>query len=306
MRILAVQPDANVLELLVHLLMDRPDYDAVAARNLDAATTLLSDPATQPFDCALVNADVDRVQTLQFISNLRAQSDMPVLSMSTETSKPTLDALFTAGVTDVVTKPMEMSVLRGKLALLVQALPEPTDTIDATAARYAALPIFDVRSFVPQFSFENYGKQLVRNRHSGACVFGVALNDIALHHAQLSAFAFHSMIMDVAEIISATSDSGSCLLTYAGDGLFLGITDAGSRLLSPERSDAINAALAAAAICDDADVPLDLTISSGHILRLGMGRSSCETIAEARHSAEKARKDMQNDVAPFVLMDRIA
>ena len=303
MRILAIQTDAYVLELLVQLLIDRTDYDAVAAQTRDAARSLLADSATLPLDCALIDGDIACRETRAFIADLRAQSDMPILVMTTDTSKPELDALFAAGATDVVTKPFEISTLRGKLALLK---PAPVSAETDSVARQTPLPIFGVPGVLPLFSFENYGTQIVRHRHAGSCVFGVALNDISRLHRQLSPFAFHSMITDVADAISTAFAEASCLTTYAGDGVFLCIIDAETGPQTAGLTAAINTELAAAGICDDADLPLRLHLTPGHALRLGTGRSSCVTIAEARQSAERARRTAEGYVAPFVLMDRIA
>lgn len=306
MRILAVQTDANVLELLVQLLIDRPDYDALAARTADAARILLCDPNVPTFDCALVDADIDRARAIEFVAALRGQSDMPILVITTDTDKLTLNAMFAAGATDVATKPFEITGLRGKIALLAHAIPAAPTDIDAPVARHDPLQILDADAFVPLVAFENYSKQLVRHRRAGSCVFGFAINDIAQLHRHLSPFAFHCMITDLATVINTTMRKGNHLLTYAGDGVFLAIADTDSRPHTGAFAKAVTTALLTDNICDDEDMPVQVSLSAGHALRLDGSRSAGEILAQARLSTEKARRAAEGYVPPLVLMDRIA
>lgn len=306
MRILAVQNDANVLELLVQLLIDRPDYDAVAARTTDAARKLLADPAVPSFDCALIDGDIDRGQTLKFVSDLRKRSDMPVLITSIDTDKAALKALFAIGATDVAAKPFEITGLRGRIALLAHALPAGFADVTAPVARQDPLRIIDADSFISAVAFENYSKQLIRYRYGGSCVFGLAINDIAALHHKLSPFAFHCMINDLAAMIDTEAQKAGYLVTYAGDGIFLGMTDLDGRSDTGVLVKAINRALVSDGIYDDQDRPLHVYMSGGHALRLDVGHSAAQTLSEARQSVEKARQAAEGYVAPYVLMDRIA
>jgi CheY-like chemotaxis protein len=314
-RILAVDNDPIVLETLVQLLLQHPGYDVIAALTPDAAREALGQAKKNPFDCILIDGDFAAMGSVALLEDIRGRdgyAQTPILILTAVTDKPHIDAAFAAGTTDYMTKPFAVSTLLGRLATMTapaaRPAPAPAPALDAPVCLSAKLKIYDTDRFIALTALENYAKQLSRSALYGSCVFGFAVRDIEMYHSALSPFDFHCMINDVADAISHEMQSCQSLLSYAGDGIFVGIVERDWRPQTERVMNHVNARLAQTDITDGDGHVLDVRVSAGHALRLTWksGSSVLEALTQARNSAATARIAHGKLRDGFWFMDRIA
>lgn len=318
MRILAVDNDPVVIETLVQLLLARTGYDVIAALTASAALDLLRSPKTEKFDCILMDiayAEYDGHALLSQIRDLSAYVETPIMVLTAKSGKDHIDAAFAAGATDYMTKPFEVNALLGRLAILTVAQEKPKLELDQMAPAFDApvdlssqLRIFDAAQFIELPALENYAKQLSRSTLYGSSAYGFAIRDIQRLHARLSPFDFHSMINDVADAIGAEMKQHQTLISYAGDGIFIGIAESNWRPRTEHVMNHVNARLAAADIENGDGQILDVRVSAGQAVRLAWksGRSVLDALTQARQSANQARIAFGKLRSEFWFMDRSA
>jgi len=314
-RILAVDKDPIVLETLVQLLLQTAGYDVIAALTPEAALEAIAQSKANPFDCFLIDCTFAEVGSIALLEDIRQHdgyAQTPVLILTALTDKPYIDAAFTAGTTDYLTKPFTVSTLLGRLATMTapaaRFAPVPAQAFDAPVPLSATLKIFDTDRFIELKALENYAKQLSRGTLYGSSAFGFAIRDIEMYHSALSPFDFHCMINDVADAISADMQHCQSLLSYAGDGIFVGIAEHNWRPQTERVMNHVNARLAGADITDGDGTVLDVRISAGHALRLTWksGCSVLDALTQARQSAATARVAYGKLRDGFWFMDRSA
>lgn len=318
MRILLVDSDPIVIETLVQLILARTNHDVIAALTPSAAREVLKNRKIAPFDCIMMDvayAEHDDYTLLQDIRRREAYAKTPIMVLTGKSGKAHIDAAFAAGATDYMTKPFEVNALLGRLAVLTADMAAPkaqtaqdAPAFDAPVALGAQLRIFDAQNFIELRALENYAKQLSRSTLYGSSAYAFAIRDIATLHAQLSAFDFHSVVNDVADAIGAEMQGCQTLLSYAGDGIFVGIAEKNWRPQTERVMNCVNTHLGKADLCDGDGRSLDVRVSAGQAVRLAWksGHSVLDALAQAQNSADQARIAFGQLRREFWFMDRSA
>ncbi|MEL6640144.1 MAG: response regulator [Pseudomonadota bacterium] len=318
MRILAVDNDPVVIETLVQLLLAHTEHDVIAALTANAALDVLNNPKVEQFDCILMDiayAEYDGYAFLAKIRELPKYEDTPIMVLTAKSGKAHIDAAFAAGASDYMTKPFEVNALLGRLAILTaepaksqRHLDEDAPAFDAPVDLSTQLRIFDAAHFIELPALENYAKQLSRSTLYGSSAYAFAIREIEHLHASLSPFDFHSMINDVADAIGAEMKSCQTLISYSGDGIFVGIAESNWRPRTEHVMNHVNTRLAAADIENGDGHVLDVRVSAGQAVRLAWksGRSVLDGVAQARTSADQARIAFGKLRNEFWFMDRSA
>ncbi len=305
MRILAVDDDPIILELLCQFIEAVGDHNlSTAPSAIDALEFLESNP-NEVFDCFLFDIQMPGMDGIDLTRKLRETSrfaDTPVLMLTAMAEKRYIDNAFAAGATDYVTKPFEVAELKARLNTVeglldarqtrtkkifaTQSLAEDVNTVEI----YEPISIYDVENVIDYLAMENYVAQLSKQSLFGSTTFAFTIRQIDAFHAGLSAFEFYSLIQDVAEIISDTLVGHQYLMSYAGSGTFVCITESGWRPDMQQLMDAINLSLARTELYNNAGQRLQPRVSAGGAIRLvwKTGNSVMEALAAAHASAEEA------------------
>ena len=125
MKILAVDDDPIILELLSHFIEGMTDHTLVTAECAADALEAIKDNARAPFDSFLLDIQMPVTDGIQLASQIRAMKqymDAPILMLTAMSEKSYIDAAFSAGATDYVTKPFEMTELKARLSLVERAV----------------------------------------------------------------------------------------------------------------------------------------------------------------------------------------
>jgi CheY-like chemotaxis protein len=311
MKILAVDDDPIILELLKHALQIVGDHTLVTAESGFDALEIAKDHGHDPFDCCLFDIQMpqmDGIVLARKIRSVHGYADTPVLMLTAMSDKRYIDAAFTAGATDYVTKPFEISELKARLGLvegLVQARQAKTRKIFTVKAAeqsismdappealelYEPISLYDVDNMIDYSAMGNYVEQLSRNALLGSTAFAFSIRKIDSFHKSMSAFEFYCLISDTAEVISDTLQSRQFVMSYAGNGTFVCITESGWRPDMTKLMDAINLSLSQTELFDNSGKQVEPRVSAGDAVRLvwKSGSSIMEAVAQAHTNAEDA------------------
>ncbi len=311
MKILAVDDDPIILELLSHFVEVAGCHQLVTATSGRHALDLVYANEGAAFDCFLFDIqmpEMDGIELTQKIRGMKQFKDTPVLMLTAMSEKRYIDAAFSSGATDYVTKPFEITELTARLQLiddLITTRRIKTDKIFAAQspiAPYASsdsrsaiqlhdpISIYDVDNLVEYPAMENYIRQLARGSLFGSATFAFAVRKIEEHHAAMSSAEFSFLISDVAEVISDSLASHQFLMSYAGSGIFICVTESGWRPDMGALMDAVNLSLSRTELYDNSGQQLFVRVSAGEVVRLiwKCENSVMEAISAAYLSADEA------------------
>lgn len=314
MQILAVDDDPIILELLKQFIDAIGNHDVTTAESGLEALDVIEAHDPDHFECFLLDIQMpgmDGIELTRQIRGLEQHADTPVLMLTAMTDKRYIDAAFAAGATDYITKPFEVAELTARITLvegLVQARNSRTKKIFATqsmpevgnsVAIFEPFSIYDVDNVIDYMAMENYVTQLSRNALFGSTTFAFTIREVQEFHDVMTSFEFYSMVSDIAEVISDTLSGKQYLMSYAGSGTFVCVTESGWRPAVSQLMDAINLSLATTELYDNNGARLQPRVSVGESVRLiwkastsvlealGVAHSSAEAAADAHIKAKK-------------------
>ncbi len=327
MKILAVDDDPIIVELLTQFVGAIGDHELCTAYSGQDALRVLEENGADTFDCFMLDIQMPGMDGIELTRKIRSMSrylDTPVLMLTAMSEKRYIDAAFSAGATDYVTKPFEVSELKARIGLvegLVKARQTRTKKIFAAKALgeipaspntaielHAPLSIYDVDHVIDYLAMENYVAQLSRNALFGSSTFAFTVRQIEDLHESTSPFEFYSMISDVAEIISDTLAGKQFLMSYAGSGTFVCVTESGWRPDPVQLMDSVNLSLAQTELYDNQGRRLQPRVSTGDVIRMiwKTGNSVMEALASAHASAEQASHHFEKSQNDFWYMGQTA
>lgn len=318
MKILAVDDDPIILELLAQFVEIMGDHKLTTALTGMEALEIVQNPTTGPIDCFIFDLQMPHMDGIALTQNIRATSghgDTPILMLTAMSDKNHVDAAFLAGATDYVTKPFEFSELTARLSMvenLVHTRKMRTKKVFAAQAASAQnqtefiellepIFIYDVDHLIDYAAMENYLSQLARGSLFGSTAFAFTIRQIKEHHSALSAFDFSSLMADVAEVISDTLAGHQFLMSYAGGGTFLCVTESGWRPEMLTLMDAVNLSLARIELYNSLGEQLYVRVSAGEAMRLIWKSESTimDAVSAAYTSAEAASAAHERAKANF-------
>ncbi|MCB1342108.1 MAG: response regulator [Pseudooceanicola sp.] len=318
MRILAVDDDPIIIELLSELLTVIGQHDVETAESAIDALKIVQNPAHKRFDCILLDIQMPGMTGIELAAKLREMPDyarIPILMITAMSDKTYIDRAFAAGATDYITKPFDIDEVRFRIKsaeqrlkdaggmtrkiFSVNKLRQQTPATEKVALN-EPVTIFDVDGVIDYFAFENYVTQLSRSSMFGSTVFGIAIREIDKLYRESTAFGFECLITDTSEAISDCLKPNNFLIAYAGNGTFLCVLEGGARPDLERLVDAINLTLHQMDLyfCDGRK--LDFRVCAGQPQRLiwRAGKNAMEAVIAAHESAESEalkREKMLND-----------
>lgn len=316
MKILAVDDDPIILELLAHFIDTLTDHKVVLASCADEAIDVIQANARSPFDCFLLDIQMPGTDGITLAGKIRAMepyTDTPILMLTAMSEKVYIDAAFTAGATDYVTKPFEMSELKARLSLVERAFDRrkaSTGKIFATQAvspeynkvtppinLHEPVAIYDVDNLIDFMALENYIQQLSRNDLFGSTAFAFTIRKIEEFHRTMSPFEFYSVLVDMGEIISDTLGGSQFLMAYAGNGTFICITESGWCPDTRALANSINLTAAKTELFDNQGQRIEPRVCAGEAIKLiwKTSASVMDAISAAHVSAESASAAYQKN-----------
>ena len=234
MKILAVDDDPVILELLTEIVRSTKTHEIVTACSARQAVDLLTQDEHDDVDCFMLDIQMPGMDGIELCRVLRTCPHVPykpIIMLTAMSEKRYIDAAFAAGANDYVTKPFEVfDVLRridlaeARARKIVHQAAMLANGAAAEAEKVGLMQpifIFDVDNLVDYYSLENYVPMMSRRALFGAVSISFHIRRIAEIHESLSGPEFHGLIEDVAETISDEMRDHQYLMAYGGFGTFI-------------------------------------------------------------------------------------
>ena len=220
MYILAVDDDPMILEILQYFLGSMLEHELVTAECPADALVKLRNQERR-FDCFLLDIQMPGIDGIEFCKILRGMKEYkstPILMLTAMSDKGYIDSAFGAGANDYITKPFELSDIKGRLGLVeliaadarqklekidqAETLRKKFERAQTNITLHDPIPIYDVDGVIENRSMENYVSQLSRRSLCGSVVLGFTIRQASNLFFSLSDFDFTCVITDVSEVIS--------------------------------------------------------------------------------------------------------
>ncbi len=307
MRILSVDDDPIILELLTEILASIGHTEVTTAESAAQAFELLKADCV-PYDCFLLDIQMPEIDGIQLCAAIRSMPQYrrtPILMITAMSDKAYIDKAFTAGATDYVTKPFDVVELGARVRVaerLVDAQRYKTNKIiDVNQQKSTVttekpyfledkLPIDNVDGVIDYIALENYVSQLSRGSLFGSTVLAFHISDIGRIFNGASAFDFECLITDVSEAITQCLMRSQYLVSYAGNGTFVCVYGSGQKLLPDSLESELGETISSMELCYSDGRPILFKIVAGKPIRLTFrsGKTVIEALLQARSTAENS------------------
>lgn len=327
MKILAVDDDPIILELLKEFVSMIGNHDLTVVESGQDAISAIEAAGTASFECFMLDIQMPKMDGIELTSRIRkisSYTDTPIVMLTAMSHKDYIDRAFSAGATDYVTKPFEVTELKARLGM-VEALvsarrSHPTKIHSANShgtksektsekhPLHEPLFINDVDNVIECIAMENYVSQLSRSALLGSTVFAFTIREIERYYKELSSFDFHGMVEDAAEVISNCLADHQNLITYAGNGTFVCIMESGYSPNMESIKDSVNIAFSHAELYRTGGERIQLRISVGESVRLiwKTGDGVLSALSQVQISAEAAASEFERSRFDYFEYKQIA
>ncbi|MEO6299261.1 MAG: response regulator [Paracoccaceae bacterium] len=194
-----------------------------------------------PFDCILLDIQMhgmDGVELCQVLRGLPLYRQVPIVMITSQSSKQFIDDAFAAGATDYVTKPLDRLEFKARIGMAARLVEERqqlamlTRKVGQLSDNLRMQIEFDTPILVPGFergieylALENYLLTLGKKRMLSMSAFGFHIANADIIFDKTSRANFVDMLGDVAINISDAIKTEEVLIAYAGYGNFVGVTN---------------------------------------------------------------------------------
>ena len=284
MRILAVDDEEFILELLPKILDKIGIQDVTVAASAAAAIEIL-DNAELPFECLIFDIrmpEMDGIELCKVVRKMPAYLKTPIIMLTAMTEKSFIKRAFAAGATDYTTKPFDIVELGARVRNAKQLNSARQESIKAAvsqkidpkqAARNRsfdlsfATKIENVEGAIDYLQLGSYLMQLSRSGLLSTQIFAIKIDQIETIYACATSSEFLFALTEVADAIAEAVKNDRSLVAYAGDGYFVCVFN-GAALVDPRdmESDIQISIYEKDLVFDNGD-PLDIEISVGTPIR---------------------------------------
>ncbi len=312
MKILAVDDDPIILDLLTEVLRVAGFANLTVCSSADRALDLIQN-ADVPFDCFLLDIQMpvtDGIQLTTAIRNIHSHKTTPILMITAMSDRNYIDAAFTAGASDYITKPFEIGEVHARLRLIdelvtkrkqnedrnpVASKPDPVAIVGYDDLRKRLTP-FDIDGVIDYLALENYLLQLSRVSLFGIQAFGVVVPEMERLFLSSSLYEYQSTVSDIAEAISDSLKPFDFFVAHAGAGEFVVVLKGGGLLDLVEYTADLRATITAMDLhyCDGRPMALRPVVGQARSLQLKSPRGATNALAQALADAEKTAQGLQD------------
>jgi len=305
MRILSVDDDPIILDLLTEILASVGHADVTIAQSASKAFEILKNNSMH-FDCFLLDIQMPEIDGIQLCGALRRMPQYrrtPILMITAMSDKSYIDKAFAAGATDYVTKPFDVTELSARVRVaekLVDAQRYNTGKIANINAQKPKvitekpyfldekLSIDNVDGVIDYIALENYVNQLSRGSLFDSAVIAFHISEVDRIFKGASAFDFECLITDVAEAITQCFIRSQFLVSYAGNGTFVCVHGSNQKLLPDSLEEELGDIISSMELCYSDARPILFKIVAGKPFKLSLrsGPKIVEALKLSRSFAE--------------------
>ena len=318
MRILAVDDDELILELLKGVLAQGGFTDITTADSAESALEIVA-AATVDFDCFLLDIQMPGKNGIELCGMLTAMPQYkktPKIMITAVAQREYVDRAFAAGAIDYINKPIDGLEVCTRVRLAEKFVREQRASAknifavnalkaqveDSRRIRFEdPVEVEDVPGVVSQLALENYLLQLSRGRAFRSAVIAFKIAEFPTIYSNASPSELYYTIADVAESIAEALKQSNFMLSNYGRGVFVAIVDRDAPVLSQELDIVIQAKIDEMEMAYDNGQPCKATIIVGKpatasLLSLS-GTDSLILQAIASVDEEPAKRDEGTDTS---------
>ncbi len=301
MKILAVDDDPSILEVLEAALSSLDSYDVYTALSAGEGLEILMDhPET--FSAALIDIqmpDMNGIEMCQEVRKLPDYGHTPLIIVTAMSQRSYISDAFRAGATDYVTKPFDLIDLRGRVASAMrQSKRLASSTSPRTNVLSEALPLRNVTRFLGHDEYENYVMQISQSLTSKSSVVSIKINNVDALHNELGPDAFEEVIQTVGRAISELTRQEGHMISYRGNGVFLCIRIGRQDVLPDTFQTILNRQIHAVKPAQLASASIKVSVGDTAILKSASKVAALDVLSAAIASAEE--KAGQAAVSPDI------
>lgn len=240
MKILAVDDDPVVLELLQVVLKQEGHSKIVVAESGPAALDILARD-DEGFDVLVLDIampDMDGVVLCSEIRKLESYSDTPIIMLTAHSDSRSIESAFGAGANDYITKPFDIKGIGFRLQVAERMMAESRITLDINAMETGedaeeglhafridnAVCLQGVKQHTDEFSLGNYLSTMEKYRVEETSVFAAQIRSFDTLYRTCTDHELGIVLTEVWNSISAAADNTRLLGTYVGSGTYILIT----------------------------------------------------------------------------------
>lgn len=228
MRVLAVDDEVSILELLSEALPVLGCESVKTAQSADDALQILRDEQPE-IDCFLLDIQMpfkDGTVLCAEIREIEQYRTTPVIMLTAMSEKAYVDAAFQSGATDYLTKPFDMTELSNRLKLAAHRhkMDKNNDNLGnaiSSASSVDPESLDDVERVISLTAFENYVLQLTRARLVTSGLFAIKVPQLEKPAKGTSDSDERQLRVLFAKTISQATQYDQSVISYAGKGVFL-------------------------------------------------------------------------------------
>lgn len=315
MKILAVDDDPLLLELLETTLIGAGFPDVEIANCADQAMERIADAVT-PFECILLDIQMPGTDGIDLCAKIRTMyqyKTTPILMITAMTERSFVERAFAAGANDYVSKPFDPFELVTRLRLAGETVRQQRVVADKVFAlknlrnafeeKSRFLPetpvmIDDVTGVVEYLVLENYVLQLSRGEAFQTTAFAFRIEEFDAIYAQSSPSEMYLTLTDVAEAIANQLKRSSYLMSYAGSGIFVCVTRRNAPCLQEDLRQFAQFTIDEMDLTYDDGRPCQVTLALGEPQAKSrlFGGGATDILHNAIEAAKRARSDQPGHV----------
>ncbi len=238
MRILAVDDDRMILELLDTAMSISGDYDVRTAISGERAIEILAEdgPAFDLFLLDIQMPGIDGTTLCRHIRAMPAYKRTPIIMATAMSQKSHIDRAFVAGASDYIMKPFDFTELETRIVTACRVASNRSRT-DAGTSSFDSIQkvlnnslaqsleepfeVGNVEGMVGYVAFQNYLLTLSITSLLSTSVHAVKVANVNDVYSLSTPIEFRGIIAKVGQIISTAVEGDGCIFTYWGNGTFL-------------------------------------------------------------------------------------
>lgn len=240
MRVLAVDDDPVILDLLQMILRQEGHDTVVVARSGAAALDILARP-DERFDVLVLDItmpEMDGVALCAKIRNLSNYSHTPIIMLTAMSDSRSIESAFSAGANDYITKPFDVKGIGVRLQIaqrmmgenrkIIGANPTVSNTGEAAGEHGFALEdpalLCGVTQHTDEFSLGNYLSTMEKHQVEATSVFAAHIRSFDTLYKSCTNSELAAVLRESWIAVASAADHSRFLGTYVGSGTFILIT----------------------------------------------------------------------------------
>lgn len=240
MRILAVDDDRMILELLETAMVVSGNYDVQTAISGERALEIMAEDGPV-FDCFLLDIQmpgIDGTTLCRRIREMPGYSRTPIIMATAMSQKSHIDRAFLAGASDYIMKPFDFTELETRIETACRvAASRPR--VDAGASSFESIQkvlnnslaqsleepfeVGNVDGMVGYVAFQNYLLTLSITSLLATSVHAVKVANVDEVYSLATPIEFRGIIAQIGQVVATAVAGENCIFTYWGNGIFLSL-----------------------------------------------------------------------------------